>query len=301
MERYEGQRMIEAKKDNPSWRGFLSELEMTSRINSPSRYEGGMRNYLHRRLGEMGIASTEDAKGNLLVLSDGPEGDVLLSAHMDKIGAGSEIRIEGETVIGRLDDAFGLSLIMEVLKEGLRPSVLFTVEEESTRQVIDKKGEKIEYKRPLAGEIHNAGARSAMQEIYDGAVKKPALIIFVDTSAHDQIGKGPLVSKSSFNFPFPVESMKSMAAILRNEHVSVRYWDAGATDAIEASFLPEQPAVLIEVATEQYHTDHEVAHKNDILDAIAAVKALITHKESIAVQPGKLIHAHKGDTIISDK
>ena len=301
MEGYERKRTKESNEDDASWRGFMSELEMLSRIGSPSRYEGGVRNYLHRRLEELGISSKEDAKGNLLVEFDGPEGAVLLSAHMDKIGKGSKIRMEGERVIGRLDDTFGLSLIMEILREGMRPSVLFTVEEESIREVAGVDGKSMYHERPLKDGIYNAGARFAIKEIHDGVIKKPGLMIFIDTSAHNKIGKGALVSKSSLDFPFPAESMKSIAKILHNAHVSVRYWDAGATDAIEASFLSEQPIALVQVATEHYHTDHEIVDKKDIVDAIEVVKTLIRNRHAVVMQPGTPEHARKENPIILDK
>lgn len=301
MEGYERKHAKEPKEDHSSWHGFISELEVLSRIGSPSRYEGGVRNHLRRRLGELGISSKEDEKGNLMVSSESPEGEVLLSAHMDKIGRGSEVRVEGEKVVGRLDDAFGLSLIMEVLREGMRPSVLFTVEEESSREMIDTEGKRVEYERPLVGRVYNAGARSAMEAIGKGNERKPKLMIFVDTAAHDQIGKGVLISKSSLDFPFPIESMKSMAEILRNDRISVRYWDAGATDAIEASFLPDQPVVLVQVATENYHTDHEGANKKDILDAIEVVTTLIKRRADVLAPSVTPMHADKGETIILDK
>lgn len=278
-----------SQENKPGVTGVLEELQWLSRIESPSKFEGGIRNYLKKKLEGYDIATEVDDKGNLWGHSNAPEGEVLLSAHMDKIGRGSSLQMEGNKVIGRLDDALGLSVIMGIFRQGLRPSVLFTVEEESTRQVMKNDGTAKYSTRSLAGGIHNAGARRAAERLYAQEVEKPKLIIFLDTSANSIIGKGALVAKTSFDFMFPVETAKDIFKILKGEGISVRYWDANATDAIEGTFLKNQPMTLIEVPAEHYHTDHETADARDIADAFAVVEALIHNRDKINPSPNSPI------------
>ena len=119
--------------DGETWEDIRQELSVLSAMESLSTKEDNLRSYLVGRATEMGIETKVDEKGNLWFLSDQSEGEIMLCAHMDKIGNGVEITVTGDQVSGRLDDALGMSVILSIFKEGLRPSALFTVQEESDR------------------------------------------------------------------------------------------------------------------------------------------------------------------------
>lgn len=122
------------------------------RIDSPSGHEEAIGRDLAARLRALGLAVTQDAKGNLVARRDGTEegrdgAPLLLSAHMDTVGTDvgiqpvvedGIIRSDGTTILGA-DDKSGVAVILEVLR-GLREErvvhppleVVFTVSEEQS-------------------------------------------------------------------------------------------------------------------------------------------------------------------------
>ena len=124
-------------------------------VNSQTKNERAMADYLKGKLGELGLAVKEDNAGevfggnagNVIATLEGKADKkaLLLSAHMDRVAPGENIRpvVEGdliksggETILGA-DDGAGLAVILEVLQvlrennlqHGLL-EVVFTVAEE---------------------------------------------------------------------------------------------------------------------------------------------------------------------------
>jgi len=132
-----------------------NEFMTLASLNSLSRQEGRVAEYLVGRLREMGLEATVDDSasrtgsdtGNILVRIPGnrPGPSVLLCAHMDTVGSTEgmvpELRdgvvySNGETVLGA-DDKAGIAILLSVLADlqgGGLPypdlEVLFTVQEE---------------------------------------------------------------------------------------------------------------------------------------------------------------------------
>ena len=119
------------------------------RISSPSGQEGAVAQALMDRLRALGLASQRDEAGNVWAMLDGQGEPLLLTAHMDTVSPGENVRpvvrdgvvySDGTTVLGA-DDKSGVAIILEVL-EALREAgaahrpldVLFTVAEETGLQ-----------------------------------------------------------------------------------------------------------------------------------------------------------------------
>jgi len=133
----------------------MNEFMTLASLNSLSRREGSVAEYLMKRLRELHLDVTMDDSalrtgsdtGNVLVRVPGnsPGPTVLLCAHMDTIGStegmvpvlrDGVIYSNGETVLGA-DDKAGIAIILSVLadlKDGTVPhpdlEVVFTVQEE---------------------------------------------------------------------------------------------------------------------------------------------------------------------------
>jgi tripeptide aminopeptidase len=133
----------------------VDEFIALASLNSPSRQEGRVAEYLVKRLRELGVEATVDDSaacsgsdtGNVIARLPGTAAGptVLLCAHMDTVGPtegmvpaikDGVIYSNGETVLGA-DDKAGLAIILTVLAElrdGVLPhgpiEVVFTVQEE---------------------------------------------------------------------------------------------------------------------------------------------------------------------------
>ena len=133
----------------------VEEFMALASLNSPSRREALVADYLLKRLGELGLTAMVDDSaplsgsdtGNIIVRVPGnaPGPTVLLCAHMDTVGPtegmvpvlrDGVIYSNGETVLGA-DDKAGIAIILAVLAElqaGDVPhriiEVVFTVQEE---------------------------------------------------------------------------------------------------------------------------------------------------------------------------
>ena len=273
----------EEKESDEQWERVFSELKAISGMESPSGQEERVRDYLRGRAADLNIQHQVDQKGNLWFLSDSPDQDVLLCAHMDKIGQGAEISTETENdmVRGRLDDSLGISIILGLLQKGLRPRVLFTVEEESQKEVI--KGGKTEIvDRGLPGGVYNAGARFAAEGIASGRTPKPKLIVVVDASTLGKPGDGPLIYTSSAHFRFPREPVKDVIRLLKRRNLHAQYLEGKANDAIEFSFIFNQGVMAVEISTQNLHSQNETASKKDILDASLIIETIIRNQGGLS-------------------
>lgn len=117
-----------------------------ARIDSPTSEEMNFSNHLNDRLKGIGYQPFQDARGNILVQTQGRGEPLLLAAHMDTVepGRGIQPRIDGDiirsdgrTILGA-DNKASVSMLMMLLKElkenpnpSVRPlDVLFSVSEE---------------------------------------------------------------------------------------------------------------------------------------------------------------------------
>ncbi len=279
--------------DGETWEDIRQELSVLSAMESLSTKEDNLRSYLVGRATEMGIETKVDEKGNLWFLSDQSEGEIMLCAHMDKIGNGVEITVTGDQVSGRLDDALGMSVILSIFKEGLRPSALFTVQEESDREVFKDDGSKVIVERELDNGIYNAGARYAAEEIFSGKEPNPKLALVADVSRLGKGGGGPLVYTSSMHFHFPNAPLVSIKKILSREGLSARYLDGPANDSIDLTFKPLKGVVTMEIHVDNLHSDKEKANLEDIVALRNAIKAVVKNHQDISEAKELPVHARE--------
>jgi len=268
-------------------KNILEELEIFSKMDSASGKEENIRNFLIEKIKNLGMETHVDEKGNLWVPSDyEKEGDFLLTAHMDKVGEGSELRQKDEMIEGRLDNAVSLAIIMALFKEGYRPSVLFTVEEEAETQTIEN-GKNKYAPRDLPDNIYNAGARHATVEMPNILKNKPKLTINLDVSFVGE--SGVCIYKSSMDFHFPKGPLKDINKILREKGISCNYVDGLANDSIEFSFNEEMGVISMGPHIENPHTPDEKALIEDVLNTANAV-AFILEEYEIINKPETPIH-----------
>lgn len=265
---------------------FLNRLNDLSKIDSLSGQEEKLREYLMTFFTDLKIKHQVDAKGNLWVESDKPgEQDIMLCAHMDKVGPGTKIKKTAQEIQGRLDDALGMSLILQMYQEGYRPRALFTVEEESQTEIIED-GKPRLINRPLPDNIYNAGARHAADILYDQK-QKPKVIIVLDVTGLKKPGQGPAVYTSSGlhrpgkQFPFDPKMLKKIAKIINPLKTGINYIEGNANDAIEFTFVPGIGTIAIEIPIANNHTDKEKANTCDIENALQIIRTLIKKNDLI--------------------
>ncbi|MFA5871533.1 MAG: hypothetical protein WC858_02315 [Parcubacteria group bacterium] len=275
----------------------LENIAAVSNIDSLSTKEGNLRSYLLDQLRQFGVEGRVDAKGNVWVESKAPEGEILLCAHMDKIGPGNKAIIEKGELQGRLDDSAGIGIILGMIKAGYRPSMLFTVEEEYEHEVADAEGKSRIKSRELPDGIYSAGARFAADEIREGKAKKPKLIINIDVSARDNIGNGPLVYVSSRNFRFPSGPAKDVLKLLQENNLQAQFIDGAANDSIEFSFLEKQGVLCVEIPIKNYHSANETADLGDIKEAVEIIKTILQNHNQIQNASDTPIHASYSNPI----
>lgn len=290
---------------------FLDNLGVLSKINSPSNNEGEMRNHLIQIIEELGLNFEIDKRGNLLVPSDHPEGEILLCAHMDKVGQGVELEKDANYAIGRLDDAIGLGIIIEILRRGRRPSVLFTVAEENEKEeIVDEKV--VVKKRDLLKGEYDAGSGYASEQMFveksdDKAyekMKKPKLVVIIDVDGEEKIGDGPLIYQSETAkgtkgaFGFPSSGLTDVARIINFQKIGVKYVHGlGGNDAIDFTFVPRVGVIAIEIPVNNLHSDKETASILDIQKAVKITEEIIKNHEKIRMVEKEMPHAIKGKPI----
>ncbi len=281
---------------------FIETLNQVSQIESLSGQEEKMRQYIEGELERMAVQSERDAKGNIWIHSDSPEGEILLCAHMDKVGKGCSVENEGGRVKGRFDDAFGISAILEVLKNGKRPSALFTVEEECETEVANEAGEIGMKMRDLGATGFNAGANFAVGRIEDGEVRKPKMVVNVDVSAKASIGEGPLIYQSctpfgTNTFRFPSGALKDVVRIVNKNEMGAKVIHGGANDAIEFTFAKNVGVVTVQVPVENMHSTNELADLGDMRKAIAIIELILDKHAEIKEENEIPTHAIRDNAI----
>jgi len=246
---------IESKEAQQAWERIKPYLTMVSKMDSLSGRgrEIEVRNYLENEARKFGYETKIDKVGNLWLFSDATEGEVLLCAHMDKVGEPNKMEEKGDKIVGRLDDALGVAIIMGALEKGLRPSVLFTVEEETS----------------------GTGALYAAQRINTKEEKKPKLALILDVSAKEKHGAGPLVYTSSSGIPFPEIPLQAIDKIITENGLRVKLIPGYVNDSTHFARLPNQAVATLQVHVDNMHSREEVALVSDIKEAALVLEAII--------------------------
>ncbi len=272
---------------------LISDLEGVLSIESPSGEESELKKFLGEKLKAFGYEPRLDEKGNLWVESnEKAEGKILLSAHLDRVGHGT-IKKEGETIIGRLDDALGISMILSLIREGFRPSIVFTVEEESQKEFVGEDGKtKLKWRKlskdPLieGQDLYSAGARGAVLDMWDRE-DKPKLVITVDLTSIGNPGSGPSIYTSSGThaplkqFYFKPEVLKDIGKGVNKEGIGVRWVEGNVNDSIEFTFVPGLGVTAIEVPISNMHTNNEIARISDIERALKTLRIILENAENL--------------------
>lgn len=182
-----------------------------------------------------GLPIEEDATGNIFC----GKGALKLCAHMDKKNDPHFTENEHE-IIGKLDDAVGVGIILYLLKEFKRGfKALFTVGEE----------------------VGHYGAREIVTAKKFMAQSK---VIVIDTSPFGESFKGPLIYQkvgAQIMDPLLIRLLEQIAS---EENIPVQYADAKSNDAIEFAAVGI-PTVALEPHLENYHTSKERIAKADVI------------------------------------
>ncbi|MBI4087629.1 MAG: M20/M25/M40 family metallo-hydrolase [Candidatus Liptonbacteria bacterium] len=265
---------------------LIGDLREFSSLDSFSGEEMAIRGRLKSILESLGMDCSVDDKGNLWAKSrDENQRRVLVCAHMDKVGRGEKAVLEKDRLRGRLDDALGLSIILQLIRKGLRPSVLFTVEEESEREV-EQGGQTHLEARTLPDGVYNAGARYAAEKLA-AETDKPKLIIVVDVTRMGNVGDGPIVYTSSGlkkpgkQFYFPAAMLKKIAKIIHPKKPGVSYAEGNANDSIEFTFVPDVGVLAVEIPVENNHTPHEEASIEDVEKSIEVLRSIVSNADQL--------------------
>ena len=265
---------INTKERVMNWERFREDLSLFSKTESLSGNEGQIRTVIENKLQELDIETSTDEKGNLWV------------------------RSAGDKLVGRLDDALGINMILNLFKEGYKPSALFTVEEESQQEVVDSDGSIRLVNRKLPKNIYNAGARYAADKMIDGDTEKPKVVIVIDTTKLGRVGNGPLIYTSGSPtekgaFRFPSGTVKDMVKILREKNIEAHFIDGRANDAIEFSFVKDLGVLAIEIPINNYHSLQEETAISDIEMANRILKAILENPDKFQSVNEIPLHAQR--------
>lgn len=251
------------KENFSEYKKIESESELETKIFRDLNFLSGMeslpgkeelvREFLIKEAEKLNIESEVDQIGNLYFKSDKKEGSLMLCAHMDKIGEAKKAVLSGGDVCGRLDDALGISMILNALKKGFRPSVLFTVQEEPG----------------------GYGSRYAGERIYRQEVLKPQMILVLDVSALLKQGDGPIVYTESGGVRFPSKVIDLLKEIFADQNQRANFIRGFPNDSAVLGRLPNQNIATLQVHVDNMHTQMEIAKISDIEEAMNALEIII--------------------------
>lgn len=257
----EPKRVIEAglpeQEQLEQWEKIKKHLKELSAMESLSGYEYELRQYLREFAEKLGIKTSIDLGNNLWLHSKAPEKNVMLCAHMDKVGIANEVTVKNGKAIGRLDDAFGMSLILGLLESGQRPTVLFTVEEE----------------RHIS--LYEAGAESATGDMIDGLAPRPDLALILDVSMLGRGGDGPIIYTSSAGRKFPLKPLEQINELLDKNKMRALFTPGKSNDSSWFTDVKGVGVATLQVHVDAMHTENEVADVNDIMEAANVLKMIV--------------------------
>ncbi len=246
---------VESKEAQEAWGRIRPHLIEVSSLESLSGSESEVRSYLESKAKKFGYETKTDEVGNLWLYSDAPEGEVLLCAHMDKVGEPRKITEEGDKITGRLDDALGVSMIMGLIEAGSRPSVLFTVEEETGYR----------------------GARCAAKNIYGAKEKRPKLVLVLDVSMLEEHGAGPLVYTSSGGITFPDLPLKAIEQVVNENGLRAKLLPGIGNDSTCFARIQNQAVATLQVHVDNMHSPEEVALISDVKEAALVLENIVNN------------------------
>ena len=239
---------------------FFPNLKIISGLESRSGNEHLVRQFLIEKATELNIENETDEIGNLYFKSDKPEGDIMLCAHMDKVGEAKQAVLSGDTVTGRLDDTLGINIILETIKKGFRPSVLFTTQEENGFY----------------------GSEFAVKRILSGGIKKPSLILVLDVSALLKHKEGPIIYTSSGGIDFPLKTIELLKKIIKESKQKVNFIPGFINDSAVLSKLPDQNIATLQVHVDNMHTSKETAAISDIESSMKVLEIILKNNQEFA-------------------
>lgn len=252
----------ESFNQNEKWsslfeREFLPSLKIISGLESMSGEEHLVREFLIEKAKEMNIENETDAIGNLYFKSDQPESNIMLCAHMDKVGEAKEAVLKDDTITGRLDDALGINIILGMIKKGFRPSVLFTVQEENWFK----------------------GSQYATKQILSGKFKKPSMILVLEVSALLKQKDGPIIYVSSGEVNFPPKGIKLLDEIVRENKQRANFIKGWGNDSSVLAELPNQNIATLQVHVDDMHSPEETAAISDVKETADLLEVVLRNHQ----------------------
>lgn len=238
----------------------------------------------------MGYVTNIDNVGNLWgIPSDDKDNtaqkEIMLCAHMDKVGEPKSAEVDNDKIVGRLDDALGISVILQVLKNGFKPSVLFTVEEEGGVEIIENGKSRTDWRIASSGE-YNHGARSATQQLRSQETK-PRLLAVIEVTKKSKPGEGPVIYTSSGSGTpgnqeyFDMNKIKKIAKIINKKEYGVTYTEGRPNDSMVFASVPDMGVIAIEMPVLNMHTAKEEANYTDVKKTIEIIQDILSNAGEI--------------------
>jgi hypothetical protein len=283
-------------------RSILRHIARLSNIDSYSEKENKVREYLINQAKRLNIPYQIDDIGNVWFKPTDKKTEqkkILFCAHMDKVGPGTPLKDIGDMVEGRLDNAFGMGLILSLYEKGYRPTTVFTVQEEAEVHFQGKmKIRKTDLEKPPTKRQRDfsLGARRALVDIYEGKHDKPYLVVNVDGSGLGQFkgikkyenvlkrtypvkpGMGIISYVSHDNYHLLNAPLKIFQILAKRHNIPVIYKHGVSNDALEFSFSGLHVLNIL-IAIENIHTEKEKISKKDLLIARKALKLILRNAE----------------------
>ncbi|MBI2064582.1 MAG: hypothetical protein HYT62_00830 [Candidatus Yanofskybacteria bacterium] len=280
-----GERENELEKES-----LVEYLQEISGTESLSEQESILRSKLEAQLKALSYTTSVDGAGNLW--GTPPDDDtanlqreIILCAHMDKVGAPRTAEVDGNKLVGRLDDALGISVILQVIKNGLRPSVLFTVEEEGgVEEIVDGKSKTM--RRIASSGRYSNGARVASQNLSEQE-RKPRLLAVVEVTKKSKPGEGPVIYTSAgYGTPgkqeyFDVQKIKKIAKIINKKKYGAMYTEGRPNDSMIFATVPDMGVIAIEMPLLNMHTANEEGDYRDVEKTIRIVEDILNNADKI--------------------
>lgn len=218
-------------------------------LSSPTGEEKLVQDYVTKFVSSFFRKVEIDNAGNIWV----NRGKIYLCAHMDKKGEPGQWREESNTIQGRLDDAVGVGVVLNLLKENESLSALFTVAEES------RDGDS------------SWGAQQALENMKKMA---PHLIVVVDTSPRCEMNKGPILYTSSSDVRFDDVLIQKVVHIAHKESIPLQLSEGRSNDS-RIFGVAGLPTFALEPHINNYHSPDEISSKSDIINLCELIRKII--------------------------
>jgi putative aminopeptidase FrvX len=270
--------ILDGKIERQSVMCYLRDISDTE---SYSEKEEVLRSKLEDYLRMMSYEVSVDEAGNLWGTPENAgertlDKEITLCAHMDKVGRPKKAKMYGDRITGRLDDALGISVIMQVIKNGYRPKVLFTVEEESGLEIYGK----MTIRRTARGRYSN-GSKTASAKLAQ-MEEKPKLMTVIEVTGKSFPGDGPVIYTSSGGEYFDMQKIKSVAKIINKKGYGIMYTEGRPNDSmIFASRVPDMGVMAIEMPILNMHSAYEVADYSDVEKTVRIIEDILNNVDKL--------------------